>query len=132
MVDIFPSICLDEYMSSDSSLLISRLRNLIVPIYSGSGRPPRWRESEVAQRVRLFVTPWTVAYQPSPSMGFSRQEYWSGVPSGSGGLPRWFSANESACSCRRLGFDPWVRKIPWRRKWQSTPVFLPGKSHGFP
>ena len=27
-------------------------------------------------------------------------------------------------------FDPWVEKIPWRRKWQSTPVFLPGKSHG--
>ena len=30
-------------------------------------------------RVRLFTTPWTVAYQASPSMGFSRQEYWSGV-----------------------------------------------------
>ena len=29
-----------------------------------------------------------------------------------------------------LGFDPWVGKIPWRRKWQPTPVFLPGKSHG--
>ena len=28
------------------------------------------------------------------------------------------------------GFDPWVRKIPWRRKWQPTPVFLSGKSHG--
>ena len=31
---------------------------------------------------------------------------------------------------RRCGFDPWVRKIPWRRKWQPTPVFLPGKFHG--
>ena len=31
--------------------------------------------------VRLFATPWTVAYQAPPSMGFSRQEYWSGVPS---------------------------------------------------
>ena len=30
---------------------------------------------------------------------------------------------------RRLRFDPWVRKIPWKRKWQSTLVFLPGKSH---
>ena len=30
----------------------------------------------------------------------------------------------------RHRFDPWVRKIPWRRKWQPTPVFLPGKSHG--
>ena len=39
--------------------------------------------SEVAQlltRVRLFVTPWTVAYEAAPSLGFSRQEYWSGLP----------------------------------------------------
>ena len=32
--------------------------------------------------------------------------------------------------CRRPGFDPWVGKIPWRRKWQPTPVLLPGESHG--
>ena len=31
---------------------------------------------------------------------------------------------------KRLGFDPWVGKIPWRRKWQPTPVVLPGESHG--
>ena len=43
------------------------------------------------------------------------------------------SGKEYACQSRRTkghGFDPWVRKIPWRRKWQPTPVFLPGKSHG--
>ena len=33
-------------------------------------------------------------------------------------------------ACRRPGFVPWVRKIPWRREWQPTPVFLPGESHG--
>ena len=39
-------------------------------------------------RVRLFSTPWTVAHQAPPSMGFSRQEYWSGLPSPSpGDLP---------------------------------------------
>ena len=32
--------------------------------------------------------------------------------------------------CERPGFDPWVGKIPWKRKWQPTPVLLPGKSHG--
>ena len=32
--------------------------------------------------------------------------------------------------CRRLGFSPWVGKITWRNKWQPTPVFLPGESHG--
>ena len=136
-------------------------------------------------RVQLLVTPWTEAYQGSPSMGFSRQEYWSGVPLPSPpcrkpgfyswvgkflwrrewqstpvflpgefhgqrslvgyspwghdwatnihthiGLPRWLSGKESACQCRRYwrcGFDPWVGKSPWRRKWQPIPVFLPGK-----
>ena len=32
--------------------------------------------------------------------------------------------------CKRHSFGPWVRKIPWRRKWQPSPVFLPGKFHG--
>ena len=41
-----------------------------------------YRRSEVKSLscVRLFVTPWTVAHQAPPSLGFSRQEYWSGVP----------------------------------------------------
>ena len=42
-------------------------------------------------------------------------------------FPRWLISKESACHCRRCRFDPWVRKIPWRRKWQPTPVFLPGR-----
>ena len=38
---------------------------------------------------------------------------------------------QSVClQCRNPGFDPWVGKIPWRRKWQPTPVLLPRKSHG--
>ena len=50
------------------------------------------------------------------------------------GLPRRHSGEESTCQCRtykRHGFDPWVGKIPWRRKWQPTPVVLPGESHGW-
>ena len=45
------------------------------------------------------------------------------------GFPRWLSGKESTCQCRRCkrcGFDPWVGKIPWSRKWQPAPVFLPG------
>ena len=45
------------------------------------------------------------------------------------GLPRWLSGKDYVCQCRRHGFDPWVRKIPWRRKWQLTPVYLPEKPH---
>ena len=43
------------------------------------------------------------------------------------------SGKESTCQRRkhkRGGFNPWVGKIPWRRKWQPTPVFLPEESHG--
>ena len=39
-------------------------------------------------------------------------------------------ANCQCRRCKRHRFDPWVRKIPWRRKWQPAPVLLPGKSHG--
>ena len=45
-------------------------------------------------------------------------------------LPRWLSGKRTHLQCRRCGFNPWVWKIPWRRRWQPTPVFLPGKSHG--
>ena len=48
-------------------------------------------------------------------------------------LPSSTTAKEPACQrrrCRRQGFHPWVTEIPWRRKWQPTPVFLPGESHG--
>ena len=44
--------------------------------------------------------------------------------------PWWLSGKEPACQCRRRLSDPWVRKIPWRRKWQPPPVFLTGKYRG--
>ena len=49
------------------------------------------------------------------------------------GILWWLSSKEFACSARGAGDAgpvPWVGKIPWRRKWQPTPVFLPGESHG--
>ena len=102
-------------------------------------------------RVRLFVTLWTVAHQAPPPMGFSRQEYWSGLPFpspgdlpdpgmpgsqvatvlGRIGLPWWCRGQSVCLQYGRTGFNPWVGKIPWRRKWQPTPVFLPGESHGW-
>ena len=87
------------------------------------------------------------------SMGFFRQEYWSGLPCPPlGDLPdrgiestspalqmdslllsHWESPRLMAwicLQCRRPGFDPWVGKILWRRKWQAIPRFLPGEVHG--
>ena len=46
------------------------------------------------------------------------------------GLPVWLSGKKSACSAGVSGFDPWVGKIPWRRKRQPAPAFFPGKPHG--
>ena len=48
-------------------------------------------------------------------------------------LPRWLSGKESVCQCRRCRryrLDPWVGKIPWRKEWLPTPVFLPEEFHG--
>ena len=53
------------------------------------------------------------------------------IPSWSkNGLPKWCSGKESTCQCKRHRLNPWVKKIPWRRKWQPTLVFLLGKFHG--
>ena len=60
---------------------------------------------------------------------FPRSTIWLplwGFPGGAGG-------KEPVCRCRRCkrrGVSPWVGKIPWRRAWQPTPLFLPGESHG--
>ena len=81
-------------------------------------------------RVQLLATSWTADYQAPPSMGFSRQEYWSGVP-----LP------SLVCSIVIYSFkdytpfifiiEYWLPSLYcWRRKWQPTPVFLPGESQG--
>ena len=77
---------------------------------------------------------------PDPGMGEPElcpqqecQENWTPLSSHIPGLSTWLSGKESACQCKRLerhGFDLWVGKSPWRRKWQPTLVFLWGKSHG--
>ena len=49
------------------------------------------------------------------------------------GFPGGTSSKESTCQSkrlRRLRFIPWVGKTPWRKKWQLTPLFLPGETHG--
>ena len=47
-----------------------------------------------------------------------------------GGLPWWLRRQRTCLQCTRPGFDPWVGKIPRKRKWLPTPVFLPGELHG--
>ena len=70
-----------------------------------------WRQTSDWEVIQGFLTEWKVD---------------RGFPGGASG-------KEPACQCRRhkrCRFDPWVGKIPWRRAWQPTPVFLPEESHG--
>ena len=53
--------------------------------------------------------------------------YWPARASLAALLPRWWRIH---LQCKRLRFDPWVGKIPWRREWLPIPVFLPGESQG--
>ena len=61
---------------------------------------------------------------------FCNDEHILELDSAIGWLSRWLSDKEYACQCRRYGLNPWVGKMPWRREWQPTPVFLSGKFHG--
>ena len=79
--------------------------------------------------------PWTEKLGRLQSMGLQRLRHdWATNPSlhfmGFEGLPWWLSSKESACQCRRYGLIPGSGKVPWRREWQPTPVFLLGKFHG--
>ena len=107
----------------------------------------------IPQLLYLFICPWTSRLLPCSSYcnnaainigvhaSFSIILFSGYLPSsrivGSydtiKGFPGGTSGKQTACQCRRhkrCGFDSWVGKIPWRRKWQPTPIFLPGKFHG--
>jgi len=114
-------------------------------VYSDLGLPQRLevKEEKSLSHVRLFATPWAVAHQAPRPMGFSRHEYWSGLPFPSlGDLPNpGIEPRSPALQADALPsepppakqgrrFDPWVRKILWRREWQPALAFLLGKSHG--
>ena len=85
---------------------------------------------------RLELTGLISLMSKGPSRVFSSATIWKRQLFGaqpSLGCPGGASGKEPVCQCRRLergGFDPWVGKIPWRRKWQSTPVFFPREFHG--
>ena len=90
--------------------------------------------------VQLFGTPWTVAYQAFPSMGFSRQEYWSGLPFPSPGDLSNPGIKPMSPALQADAFTLWatresmqmtpVQFLGWRRERLPTPVFWPGEFHG--
>ena len=92
----------------------------------------RWRKVKSLSHVRLFVTRWTVAYQASPSMGFSRQEYWSGLPFPSPGdlpnpgiKPRSPTLGADALTPEPLGKTNYLQWFwsPQNKVWHCLPCF---------
>ena len=82
---------------------------------------------KLLSRVQLFVTPWTVAYQAPLSMGFSRQEYWSGLPFPSpGGIFPTQGSNPSPSHCRqtlyRLSHQGSPEKLKAKEKMKDIPT----------
>ena len=89
----------------------------------------RYEEGLRAPRLTLRVTLPLNLHRHSIIMGF-----YGGLHTLSWGFQGGTSSKETAWQCRRYKrrrFDPWVWKIPWRKKWQPTSVFLPGESHGW-
>ena len=90
-------------------------------------------ESEVAQSCLTLCDLWTVAHQAPPSTGFSRQEYWSGLPFPSPadlpdpGIKPEFLASPAMAGKFFANCSTWEYR---RRQWHPTAVLLPGKSHG--
>ena len=84
--------------------------------HSGTANPPTYPVLSHFGRVQVFATPWTVAHKVPLSMGFSRQEYWSGLPFPSpGDLP------DPGIEATSLSLLHWQA--------DSLPLAPPGKSH---
>ena len=86
IINKVPDLDVKYYLKKTT--LFSKLNGILltqgeeIPHAQGKGKaPPKpWKKMKSLSRVRLFVTPWTVAYQAPLSMEFSREEYWSGLP----------------------------------------------------
>ena len=85
---------------------------------------------------RMFLLWVFIWHTPSAPSGLSKMQsslhLWHSVSPLPRGFPGGTVVNNPPVNAgdTRCGLDPWVRKISWRRKWQATPVFLPGKFHG--
>ena len=110
-----------------------------IPWTEEPGRLCPWgrRELDTTERLHLTPAPTEAAHSDGRKLrlrrGLSalaqRVLRCRDVSEDRGGFP----GDTSACQRRRLkrpGFNPWVRKIPWRREWQPPPIFLPGESQG--
>ena len=84
--------------------------------------------ASLSRRSRYFLTTFYLFFGSEQEKTYLKSEYMALLI-----FPGGASGKKPACQCRRCkrhGFGPWVRKMPWRRKWWTTPVFLSRESHG--
>ena len=117
----FPESCLEEIMLT--VLILSNLATM-----SGYPLGKKKKNEDNTQNLNLLhVRKWVVLLKGN----LLYKTFFASLYDISS-LTRWLSGKEGICQCRRhrrRGFDPWVRKIPWSRKLQPTPEFLPGEVH---
>ena len=107
------------------NLIKSRQQNGCLRGLTNSCEKKRKVKMKSLSHVRLFATPWTVAYQAPPSIGFSRQEYWSGLPfpSPMHESEKWkWSRSVVSDSSRPHGLQPTRLLRPWGFPGKSTEV----------
>ena len=126
---ISASVCLSAWFFLSAKWL-SLL--LCIPAKSGPSKAdrflsPRFESSNTWPGFSDFLLPYFWQWVSLKQLSPESNQLWARDKVG---LPRWLSDKETACQCRRHGFYPWVKKILCSRKWQPTPVFLFGKSHG--
>ena len=135
-------LCAIRVVSSAYLRLLIFLSAIFIPVCNSSN--PGMQEKvkvKLLSHVQLFAMLWTVVLQAPLSMGFSKQEYWSGLPFPSpGDLPNpgiergspTLQAVSLPWQGRRHQFNSWLRKFPWRRDRLPMPVSLgfPGGSDG--
>ena len=73
----------------------------------------------------IFFSPHSSSFQKTDLTSFMDL-----ILTSSTGLPLWIKWKRACLQWRRPRFDPWIRKVPWRKEWTLTPVFLPGEFHG--
>ena len=153
---ILPEICFKIIMTACAAAAAKSLQLCLTPCHPIDGSPPgspipgilqartlewvaisfsnAWKSKvkvKSLSHIQLLATPRTASHQAPPSMGFSRQEYWSGVPLTSCSMHLFLCILfiyllQLFRICNNKIYSP-----SWRRQWQPTPVLLPGKSHGW-
>ena len=102
--------------------------SLWLPVEPGWDCPASYRQAWTAAQVLCLLAQKAPLHSTQPSTQTGHEEG-SLLSPENAGLSWWLRWYRICLQCRRPGFDPCIRKIPWQRKWQPTPVLLPGELH---